>query len=322
MDHPVDRSNLSPGALAQFTGSVLRLLSKPSDSLPTVRCISRASALTVIGEAKSSIDSAELRRESASSLLRLLETSNILQPLALADAKPSSALYAVGPFNADTLDPVDLLMAAQPSGVVCYFSALQHYELTTQNPSHHHVAKLGTKVPSPTRVRQNASYPTSGGKGASVRSPFGTRLFSFQSIPYYQTIRAIHTIAGIQQRQVSDRTIARITTREQTLIDALNRPLSCGGASVVWEAWTTGLADIDEERFVATLVKLDDAHLMRRIGYMVQELEYRTGADLGNLIEKARQEVRRNPEIETVSLLPGLPVVRVDSAWRLQLPGR
>jgi predicted transcriptional regulator of viral defense system len=278
--------------------------------------------LTVIGEAKRSIETAELRRQSASSLLSLLEASNILQPLALVEAKPSTALYAVGPFNADTLDPVDLLMAAQPGGVVCYFSALQHYELTTQNPSHHHVAKLGTKAPSPVRVRQDSSYPTSGGKGGSVRSPLGTHLFSFQSIPYYQTIRAAHTIAGIQKRQVSERTIARITTREQTLIDALNRPLSCGGAGVVWEAWTAGLGDIDEDRFVATLVKLDNAQLIRRVGYMVQELEYRPQAGLATLLNQSRLTLGRDPDIETVPLLPGLPIVRVDSVWRLQLPGR
>ena len=38
--------------------------------------------------------------------------------------------------------PLELLQAYLPDGVVCYFSAINYYELTTQVVAHHHVARL------------------------------------------------------------------------------------------------------------------------------------------------------------------------------------
>ena len=42
----------------------------------------------------------------------------------------------------ETIYPLELLQAYLPDGVVCYFSAINYYELTTQVVAHHHVARL------------------------------------------------------------------------------------------------------------------------------------------------------------------------------------
>ena len=303
----------------QFTKTFLDFLSQPTELRPTVRCLSLTDAKILVAAARDANPSPDFQRVSASDLIELLEKSGILQPLKLVDTPRSAfGVYAVGPQGVDKLDPIELLEAAVPVGVVCYFTALQYYGFTTQSAIHHHIAQIIHRETQPAKPRPSRSSAVSTTKAS--RNILGTQLFKFGGTPFYKTVRSAHTIAGIQFRQLNDRTIARITTREQTLLDTLHRPLSCGGASVVWEAWQHGMQDIDEARLLAHLQQIGDRKLWRRVSYMLQAAQHTPGKELSKWRDNFRNEIKNSPEIPTIPLMPGLPSLSVDSVWRLELP--
>ena len=307
--------------LAELTAAFLRLLGDPAEGRPTVRCLSHTDALALILKARALIDDPELRGYSAESLVETLVTSGILHPLDLATADRAISIYSVGPQTRDSVDPIEVLEAALPAGVICYFTALQFYGLTTQIASHHHIARLVRRAPSKSPAQRTPRRSSAdGGTSLKHRDPFGTFLFTYQAQPYYRTDRGTHTIAGIQLRNLNDKTIARITTREQTLLDTLHRPLSCGGPSVVWEAWTRGVSELDASSLADILKTLDDSRLLRRVGYMLQSREYSAPKVLGEILDDARQQARRLDDEEAIPLLPGIPGTQLDPHWRLRLP--
>ena len=93
---------------------------------------------------------------------------------------------------------------------------------------------------------------------------------------------------GIERRFLNSQTLFRITALEQTLLDTLHRPPSCGGSSVVLEAWDTARGDMDEERLAAYLAKIGDEPMTRRVGDMLEQLGHHPGADLGQMLAAAR----------------------------------
>ena len=321
-DHRVATSR---DAFARFTAAVLEAFTTPTEAMPTVACVSQATVIeriTAVRAGLAGLAGPASGRSSAAALLALLETSQVMNPVPLdGRAGPRFALYGVGPHSRATLDPLELMLAAEPSGVVCYFTALSYHGLTTQLPPHHHVAKLNsgsTFAAAARAVDARDRAPPSA--NASTRSPYGERRFAYQGIDYYRTARAAHTLAGVQRRQLNDRTIVRITTLEQTLLDTLHRPPSCGGASVIWEAWQTGLPRLDEQRLQLHLETLAEPKLWRRVGYLFDALEHYPATDLRAALDRARHEVATQPDLPVAPLFPGLPAVSVDPAWRLAVP--
>ncbi len=141
-------------------------------------------------------------------------------------------------------------MAYEPSGVVCYFSALAFHSLTSQMPSHHHVALLTvpSRMGGAKEVRQDekeevlrqetvAKKPDTDKTTRSKANPLGKVIFSLLDIPYYLTRRTKRLVPGVQNRSNGPRSQFRITTYEQTLLDTLYRPQKSGGPAVVLKAW-------------------------------------------------------------------------------------
>ena len=157
-------------------------------------------------------------------------------------------------------------------------------------------------------------------QSGSHRERLGTRLFTYQSVAYFRTNRSRHTIAGTQLRQISERSIVRITTREQTLLDTLHRPISCGGPSVVWEAWQSGIRDLDEQRLTEHLIILDDPKWLRRVGFLLSALAYTPSAALQQLLDATQEALAADRAAPAIPLFPGLPSVGTDPTWRLELP--
>ena len=79
------------------------------------------------------------------------------------------------------VDPLELLQAYDPQGVICYFSALAYYDLTTQIPASHHVASLISHKIEP--VAKTAEKLSTSPKSIK-RSKLGTHVFSYGGVPY------------------------------------------------------------------------------------------------------------------------------------------
>lgn len=339
---PPDDAAFVEGVLS----GVAERLRAPTEEIPSVRCIARPTFVRLLGELRDRLAIPGRRRVSATGLLQLLVRGGLTRPVPLTDLRtglPPDRLYAVGlGVDPSQLDPVELLQAHVPHGVVCYFTALGVHGLTTQLPSHHHIAHL-----TPARAAPSVSATTRGANGqaddvaaifaemAAARlaglggldpgpvHPLGTREFVNEGLAYYSTHREAHRVAGVQSRYLNERTRFRITTLEQTLLDTLHRPHSCGGPPVVYEAWETGAGRLNPERLAALLDSIGDPRLARRAGYMLDQYGDASSPALADVLSRAWPAPVSDglPGYHAVvPLLPGVPSTAVDERWGVAVP--
>jgi len=215
--------------------------------------------------------------------------------------------------------PLELLQAYLPDGVVCYFSAITYYELTTQAGAHHHVARLNPPKTKKSLEAIDATDLEPAGE-AVERNPLGTEIFHFEDVGYYLNKRDASLVPGIQFRVVSQRCWLRITTLEQTLLDALMQPVRCGGEAVALEAWETGVKQIDADRMAEHLAKIQRDDLDRRVGAVLEMI----GADfaastLGHRLNAVRDRLMTQ-DVTEIPLLAGFEFPEQNKTWKVRTP--
>ena len=319
-------SALSQAFLTSLIARVAEALPAPTDAIPVTRCVARPTLSRLLVKIRDSLDPPRKQRASATELLEVLVDARIAEEVPLTDLLPGmrrDRLYALGlGIDANELDPCELLQAQLPRGVVCYFSALAMHELTTQHPSHHHIATLSVSSKPKTADATTAALRARAVAGDVVTDrdgsfgSLGTRLFAYHGIRYYATSRERHRVRGIQSRYLSDTSRIRVTTLEQTLLDTLHRPISCGGAAVVFEAWDRGMRRADPARILKLLRDIGDTKLERRAGFMLARIDESLSAQLG-------AQIRASPDGNDdaiIPLLPGIPSSTVDARWGVSVP--
>ena len=215
--------------------------------------------------------------------------------------------------------PLELLQSWLPDGVICFFSAIGYYELTTQMVTHHHIARLTPpkeKAIVEPAVKSNGESPSK----AVERDPLGTIAFHFEDVAYYHNKRDRSLTPGIQLRVASPKCWLRITTLEQTLLDGLMQPVRCGGEAVVLEAWQNGVQNMDADRLAQHLGKIQREDLDRRVGAMLEMLD--AGESSKTLDERLR-EVREKQALQPapeIPLLTGLGFSETNSTWGVRVP--
>jgi predicted transcriptional regulator of viral defense system len=251
-------------------------------------------------------------------LLSMLVDSKLarqLPPDDFLEGAKSYAIYSLELGGIPSISPIELLQATQPSyrnTVICYCTALEHHKLTTQEPPHHHVAAL--KAPAKRMQIESIPDQTSVNKSAGEPS-LGTLLFRYQAVPYYVTQRDPALMPGIQTVRLSPSCQVRMTTLEQTLLDTLHKPWSCGGPSVVFEAWERGVPLLDDTRLANCLKAIERTDFTRRTGYMLEQLGHAsTDRDLLALLADSKDKVKSGT-VPTIPLLPDVPSTHRNSTW-------
>ena len=263
---------------------------------------------------------------SGRALLELLLRSGVVQRvphIEAAGSQPPAQFFSIGLNEPNLeLDPIELLQAMEPQGVICYFTAVQFHNLSTQIPTHHQVARL-SKTLSP-RPKASSSSPvqrTLSTDTQKKRDRLGKRQFLYHGIPYYITSRKQIRMPGIQERYYTNKTIVSITDYEQTLLDTLDRPLSCGGPSVVFEAWENGMGEFDQSRILTYLRAIKDERLTRRVGYMLLDrLQSKLDSELQRYLNRIRTELKQDQTAAVISLLPGYEYSHPNHDWNLEVP--
>jgi hypothetical protein len=213
--------------------------------------------------------------------------------------------------------PLELLQSYLPDGVVCYFSAINYYELTTQVVAHHHIARLN--LPKTKRSLETGKTTESSGE-AVKRNPLGTEIFHFDEVGYYSNKRDASLVPGIQIRVVSPRCWLRITTLEQTLLDALMQPVRCGGEAVALEAWETGVKQIDADRMAEHLAKIQREDLDRRVGAALEMVGADfTASGLGRRLNAIRDRLTAQ-DVPEIPLLAGFEFPESSQTWKVRIP--
>jgi hypothetical protein len=165
-------------------------LKKPSAELPNVQWLPEPRLKRLLVDIRKAVKAPSTL--SGVKLLRMLVDSKLAQMLKLDDcpsSKKPHVVYYLELGAMPSISPVELLQTTQVSfdrSVICYFTALEYHELTTQETPHHHIASLKSAS------GQNVSdqLPSSPGSdntqtGQSDRAPsLGTLLFYYQGVPY------------------------------------------------------------------------------------------------------------------------------------------
>lgn len=310
--------------LTGLVAGVAARLERPTDALPSVRCIARPALVEILLAVRDELAIPGHKQVTATALLAVLRKAGIAHVVPLQDRAKDvreDRLYSIGFGGASTdLDPVELLQAHEPDGVVCYFTALSLLGLTTQLPAHHHIARLNSALANGDAAAVTPA-PDATADAELVRSPtaqpsLGSRAFSYQGISYYTTRREAHRVVGVQTRYVSEKSRYRVTTIEQALLDTLHRPHSCGGPAVVFEAWGAAGDRLDGARLVTLARAIGDERLTRRVGYMVSQFA-------PALVESVRDLVPANRSAtgpDVIPLLAGIPQTSIDTAWGVGVP--
>ena len=215
-------------------------------------------------------------------------------------------------------NPFELLQAYAADGVVCYFSAVAFHSLTTQPPAHHHVA-----IPTEPRPRITTPSPELTVESRATRrkaEPLGEWLFTYKGLRYYQTSRDKKLIPGIQTRFLGPTSLVRITTLEQTLLDTLHRPLSCGGPAVVMEAWEQGIRRAKEDVLAQYLREMDRLPIAQRLGHILSNLDYKPRSELERTLESYLKRLDPNDPSMYQQLFPGLRYEHLQHPWLVYGP--
>ncbi|MCI0465081.1 MAG: hypothetical protein L0Z62_49805 [Gemmataceae bacterium] len=308
-----------------FLAHLSRKLAAPTSAWPTVRCWIEPALDRIFKQVRE-----ELAAEGMAIGLAHRALLDWVCRLGLASAVPvegaSIYLLEIGASAAAEVDPLELLMASKPSGVVSYFSAVALHALTTQRVEHHHVAELRPQDigPPSESLKGEGSERSEGAAAARSRTPrgFGTLLFRYQGIPFYSTRRSARLVPGVQTRSHGPRTRIRITTLEQTLLDTLYKPFHCGGPEVVFEAWQEGVASrrVDEERLVEYLRAMNYPATARRLGVMLGLVGWTPSNELRQFLEAYREALDRQSPYARISLLPGVAYQNLNEPWLVNTP--
>lgn len=287
-------------------------------SLPSTRCITRPELISLLGEIRNALDLPIISSATATSLLGILERSGLVRKIEITSLNKKvreDRFYAVGPdVDPDNIDPSELLQSHLPDGVICYFSALQIHGLTTQPAQHHHIARLHSAS------EGDSAHAVPAVQQSIVPPPLGSAQFSYQGVTYFVTNRDSSNLKKHQQRYVNSRSKLRVTTLEQTLIDALHRPMSAGGPSVVFEAWDTGVAKADIAGLIDVTLQIGMPVLTRRVGYMLDRTLEKQLPAVSKLFDALAEGRPLSPSDAPASLIPFMPYKTLDRRWQLLVP--
>jgi predicted transcriptional regulator of viral defense system len=112
----------------------------------------------------------------------------------------------------------------------------------------------------------------------------------------------------------------RITNLEQTLLDTLHRPLSCGGTAVVLEAWERGLARVDEEQLAAYLREMQYLPTAQRLGYLLASMQYVPGLQLKAALDESLSQLDPHAPSQYQQLFPGMRFENLTHPWLVYVP--
>jgi hypothetical protein len=300
----------SDDRVARVLALLAEALESPDSNLPSTRLLLRPHLKRMLLQLK---DRADVPADwSGLRLLNELFQSRVLQTLSLDAASPRVPpdRFVVVGFGEDQggLNPLELLQVHSPRGTVCYFSALMVHELTTQTVAHHHISTPVTAT--------QPSLDTAPRHEESAKSPpLGNWQFTYRGTPYYTTRRDSRYLTDSQRRPLDKKSWFQVTSLEQTLLDTLHRPMSCGGLTVVFDAWEAALLRVNGDRLIKLVRVSHDHRLARRVGFMADRVALSVAGEIYSLAEQWGAFIE-----PAVALFGGIPYTTLDRRWNLRVP--
>ena len=323
MGGSTSESDLKTDEITQIVRVLSQKLTEPTNKHPSVQWVSEYSLIKLLGEVRNELELSE--NKSGKSLLKALVESSLATTKKIdtvPQGKKPHVVYCLEFGGVPEISSSELLLSTQADFLktaICYFSAIYYHELTTQIPAYHHIAILKNmgKRSSEEHLKVLFLKQEYLEKSLNVKPSLGTLLFSYDGTPYYQTSRDEILMPGVQEVRLSPTLLARITTLEQTLLDTLHNPWSCGGPAVVFEAWQNGVSLIDDSLLNDYLCKIGRVDVDLRVGYMLDQFEYDyCSEDLAKRFVDAKKMVKQG-DLPFLPLLPKVPGQNNNTEWGL-----
>lgn len=316
-----------PPRWEEFLNALTHQLAKPAFPLLSTRCITRSDLSKIFVEIRKEL-SLPSTFPDGPDIIQHLHSMGLVSviPVDLTGNSPESSpskqfiVFGIEGTSKPDIDSLELLQAYNQDGVICYFSAISYFDLTTQAPAHHHIASLTRKSPIKKLSRQDLVTNIYTKERTTKNKKIGTHVFSFEGIPFYSVKRVSNSIPGIKTRVLSSRTTIRISTIEQTLLDTLHYPYHCGGAEVVFEAWRNRIDNIDDDLLLDYLEKIQIPPLTRRVGAILEMLRHSPSIALKSFLSKSREGIFSLPEVSTIPLLRGINFPQINHNWNVLVP--
>ena len=305
--------SISTEVWQSFVPLLADAVSSPTAKHPTTRVWKDTELINLVkGITRANRDVLKTTFPAGDMVLARLERMGWLRQLPLAEKLTERTLYLMDlqATQDATVDPLEALLAFLPPGVISYFGAISFHQLTSQIPAFFHIGRLIDGLP-----------PESTGPAkANDRNPLGTALFHYDGVPCYETKRFRGLTPGVQMRVMGPRTSYRITTLEQTLLDAILQPQRCGGEAVAFEAWEQAAERADFDRMADYLQSIGRNSLLRRVGAMLEMIEGpKVGSEkLRQMLNAVKERIGTNDEL--IPLLPGLNYGQPAASWRVLIP--
>jgi len=300
-------------------------LQAPSKGNPTTRCLKRSHLMNLLRDALDSVSAKGVRHPELATgpkALEALEATGLVRELNIVQVHTNpTRLYlfdARGDEAERRLSPLEVLQATEPAGFACYWTAVEFHSLSTQPCRHHHI---GVARPAPRGPAEPGGVPMK-------KYSLGIHLFDYAETPYYRNGRDVRLVPDIRKTYVNEYAEIQITSLEQTLLDTLHRPHSCGGPEVVLEAWDEAVARLDQEILADLLLKIGRPMLNRRVGLLLEDTETQLEPALAEVVSTARtpslpgreRSHENGQEDPRPSLLPGVRFSNWNRKWQLLTP--
>ena len=165
-----------------FLARLSQRLAAPTLDWPTVRCWTGPALDRVFKQVRDELAMERLASDiSHRSLLEWVCRLRLASPLPVEGE--SIYLVEIGASAEAEVDPLELLMASKPSGVVCYFSAVGFHALTTQPRSTTTSLNCNLRAPARRTKARKRTAPSGrrGRRRPEVASPVGLGSSSFVS---------------------------------------------------------------------------------------------------------------------------------------------
>ncbi len=305
---------IKPDIWKLFAPLLAEAVVAPTEEHPTVRVWKDTELISVINRIAHE-HRAELKTTfpAGTVVLETLKEMKWLRELPLAENVTGRSIYLMDMEAArnEAVEVMEVLQAMLPAGVISYFAALSFHKLTSQMPGFYHIGRLANGHP------PESAAPTE----IAGRNPLGKVLFEYDGGMCYETKRYLGLTPGVQTRLIGPRTSYRITTLEQTLLDAILQPLRCGGEAVAFEAWGHAAKRADFDRMAEHLRAIGRDSLIRRVGAMLEMLGagIKDSTEFGKLLGAVKNRLG-NTTNAVIPLLPGLGFARESQRWRVAIP--
>ena len=304
---------IKPDIWKLFVTLLAEAVVAPTEEHPTVRVWKDTELISVINRIARE-HRAELKTTflAGAVVLETLKEMRWLRELPIAENMTGRSIYLMDMEAArnEVVEVLEVLQAMLPAGVISYFAALSFHELTSQMPGFYHIGRLA-----------NGHPPESAAPAEfASRNPLGTVLFEYDGGMCYESKRYRGLTPGVQMRLIGPRTSYRITSLEQTLLDAILQPLRCGGEAVVFEAWGQAAKRADFDRMAEHLRAIGRDSLVRRVGAMLEMMGagIKDNTELGKLLGTVNNRLGNTTHV--IPLLPGLGFARESQLWRVAIP--